>query len=139
MVRKRSLFSSCVVLVCAAVFVALASTRDVVAQDPPPTQDPPAQTGGGRQGGGAQAAARPQPYDRVITAEAKSDEGIFKVHRVGDRLFFEIPKAQLDKDFLWVTQIKRTTAGAGYGGQAAGNRVIRWSPRGDRILMLDIN
>ena len=139
MVRKRNSFSSWLVVACAAVFVALASTRGVVAQDPPPTQDPPAQTGGGRQGGGAAQAARPQPYDRVITAEAKSDEGIFKVHRVGDRLFFEIPKAQLDKDFLWVTQFKRTSAGAGYGGQAAGIRVIRWSPRGDRILMLVIN
>lgn len=139
MVRKRKTFSSWLVVACAALFVALASTRGVVAQDPPPTQDPPAPTGGRQGGGNAGQAARPQPYDRVITAEAKSDDGIFKVHRVGDRLFFEIPKAQLDKDFLWVTQIKRTTAGAGYGGQAAGNRVIRWSPRGDRILMLDIN
>jgi Met-zincin/Domain of unknown function (DUF5117)/Domain of unknown function (DUF5118) len=137
MVRKRSLFSSWFVVACAAVFVALANTRGVVAQDPPPAQDPPAATGG-RQGGGA-AATRPQPYDRVITAEAKTDEGIFKVHRIGDRLFFEIPKAQLDKDFLWVTQIKRTTTGAGWGGQAGGNRVIRWSPRGDRVLLLDIN
>jgi hypothetical protein len=139
MVRKRNLFSSWLVLVCAAVFVAIASTRDVVAQDPPPTQEPPAQAGGGRQGGAQGAAARPQPYDRVITAEAKTDDGIFKVHRIGDRLFFEIPKAQLDKDFLWVTQIKRTTTGAGWGGQAGGNRVIRWSPRGDRVLLLDIN
>jgi len=139
MVRKRSLFSSWLVVVCAAVFVALASTRGVVAQDPPPTQDPPAQAGGGRQGGGAQAATRPQPYASVITAEAKTDEGIFKVHRIGERLFFEIPKAELDKDFLWVTQIKRTTTGAGWGGQAGGNRVIRWSPRGDRVLLLDIN
>ena len=139
MVRKRSLFSSWLVVGCAAVFVALANTRGVVAQDPPPTQEPPAQAAGGRQGGGAQAAARPQPYDRVITAEAKTDEGIFKVHRIGDRLFFEIPKAELDKDFLWVTQIKRTTTGAGWGGQAGGNRVIRWSPRADRVLLLDIN
>ena len=138
MVRKRSLFSSWLMVACAALLVALASTRGVVAQDPPPTQEPPA--AGGRQGGGqGAAAARPQPYDRVITAEAKTDDGIFKVHRIGDRLFFEIPKAQLDKDFLWVTQIKRTTTGAGWGGQAAGNRVIRWVPKGDRVLMLDIN
>ena len=139
MVSKRNALSTWLVVACAAVFVAIASSRGVVAQDPPPTQDPPAQAGGGRQGGGNQAATRPQPYDRVITAEAKTDDGIFKVHRVGERLFFEIPKGQLDKDFLWVTQIKRTTAGAGYGGQAAGNRVIRWVPRGDRILLLDIN
>jgi hypothetical protein len=143
MVRKRSLFSSWLVVAGAAVFVAIAS-HGVVAQDPPPTpptEQPPAQAGGGRgrQGGAAQTPPRPRPYAEVITAEARTDEGIFKVHRVGDRLFFEIPKAQLDKDFLWVTQIKRTTTGAGWGGQAAGNRVVRWSPREDRVLLLDIN
>ncbi len=39
----------------------------VVAQDPPATQDPPA-AGGGRDGG------------RVITKEAKCDDGVFTVH-----------------------------------------------------------
>jgi hypothetical protein len=139
MVRNRSFMKSWQLVACAAVFAAIVNSRGVVAQDPPPTQDPPAQAAGGRQGGGAQAATRPQPYDRVITAEAISDDGIFKVHRVGERLFFEIPKGELDKDFLWVTQIKRTTTGAGWGGQAGGNRVIQWSMRGDRVLLRDIN
>src|SRR5687768_6385828 len=67
----------------------------------------------------------PRPFDRVITKEAKSDEGIFTVHRLGDRLFYEIPKGMLDKDFLWVSQIARTTLGVGWGGQAMGNRVVR--------------
>jgi hypothetical protein len=102
------------------------------AQDPP--QDPPA--GGGR-GGGGQQAREPQirPYDRVITKEAKSDEGVFTVHRLGDRLFYEIPKDKLGREFLWVSQIAKTTLGAGYGGQAAGNRVVKWERRGDRILL----
>src|SRR5688500_7784631 len=102
------------------------------AQDPP--QDPPA--GGGR-GGGGQQAREPQirPYDRVITKEAKSDEGVFTVHRLGDRLYYEIPKDKLGRDFLWVSQIAKTTLGAGYGGQSAGNRVVRWERRGDRILL----
>ena len=34
-----------------------------------------------------------------------------------------------------MSQIARTTLGAGYGGQAAGNRVVRWERRGDRILL----
>jgi len=102
------------------------------AQDPPP--DPPA--GGGR-GGGNQQSREPQirPYERVITKEAKSDEGIFTVHRIGDRVFYEIPADKLGREFLWVSQIARTTLGAGYGGQAAGNRVVKWERRGDRILL----
>src|SRR5688572_2800631 len=79
-------------------------------------------------------APEPRAYDRVITKEAKSDDGIFTVHRMGDRLFYEIPKGMLDKDFLWVSQIARTTLGVGWGGQAMGNRVVRWERRGNRVL-----
>ena len=81
----------------------------------------------------------PRPFDRVITKEAKSDQGIFTVHRLGDRLFYEIPKGMLDKDFLWVSQIARTTLGVGWGGQAMGNRVVRWERRGNRVLLRNIS
>jgi hypothetical protein len=102
--------------------------------------DPDLQGRGGGQGrGGNQEQPRPRPYEEVITAEARSDEGVFKVHRVGDDVFYEIPKAELGKDFLWVNQIKRTAAGAGYGGQSAGTRVIRWELRGDRVLIRNID
>ncbi len=103
-------------------------------QDPPPAQEPPA----GR-GGRGQQPAQPRPYGEVITSAAKTDDGIFKIHRIGETLFYEIPKAQLGKDFLWNTQIKKTTIGAGYGGQAAGSRVVRWVTKGDRVLLLNID
>jgi hypothetical protein len=93
--------------------------------------------GGGR--GGAQEEQEPKPYAEVITAEAVTDDGIFKVHKVKNDYFYEIPQAQLDKDFLWVNQIKKTTMGVGYGGQAAGSRVIRFRKKDDRVLMLNID
>jgi hypothetical protein len=100
-----------------------------------------AQRGGGA-GQGA-APARPRPYADVITAAAKTDDGVFKIHRItagnADNLFYEIPKAELDKDFLWDTEIKRTTIGVGYGGQAIGNRVVRWVLKGDRVLLENID
>ncbi len=99
------------------------------AQDPP--QDPPA--GGGR--GGRPTEPEIRPYERVITKDAKSDDGIFLVHRIKDRVLYEIPKDKLGREFLWVSQIAKTTLGAGYGGQAAGNRVVKWERRGDRILL----
>jgi hypothetical protein len=106
------------------------------AQDPP--QDPPAGGAGGGRGG---RATEPEirPYDRVITKDAKSDEGIFTVHRIKDKIFYEIPKDRLDREFLWVSQIAKTTLGAGYGGQSAGNRVVKWERRGDRILMRGVS
>ncbi len=66
-------------------------------------------------------------------------QGLFTVHRIGDRLFYEIPKDKLGRELLWVSQIARTTLGAGYGGQAAGNRVVKWERRGDRILLRSVS
>ena len=113
-------------------------------QTPPgdPTGDPQQgdETGrAGRAGNAGQAAAQPRPYNRVITAQAKTDEGIFNVHRIGERVFFEIPKAELGKDFLWVNQIKKTTLGVGYGGQALGRRVVRWERNGNRVLLRSVS
>jgi len=98
-------------------------------QTPPPT--PPA--------GGQGTAPVIRPYDRVITKEAKSDEGLFTIHRIGDRLYYEIPAAQLNKEFLWVSQIARTAIGAGQGGQAMGSRVVKWERRGNRVLLRSIS
>src|SRR5690349_8236726 len=36
--------------------------------------------------GGANAEPNPRPYARVITNEAKTKAGLFKIHRVGTRL-----------------------------------------------------
>src|SRR5205085_2383782 len=81
----------------------------------------------------------PQPYEKVITKDAKSKKGVFTVHQVKDKYYYEIPKKELDKDFLWVTQIARTTLGVGYGGQALGNRVVRWERNGNKINLRNID
>jgi hypothetical protein len=108
-------------------------------QNPQTPQQEPEQTGGRGGRGGQATPPAPRPYAQVITSAAKTDEGILKVHRVGETLYYEIPKAQLGKDFLWNTQIKKTTIGAGYGGQAAGSRTVRWVSKGDRVLLLSID
>jgi hypothetical protein len=74
----------------------------------------------------------------VITKEAKTDEGVFTVHTIKDKVYYEIPKSELNKEFLWVSQIARTTLGVGYGGQAAGNRVVKWERKGNRVLLRNI-
>src|SRR5687768_3883693 len=117
-------------------------------QDPPPQpQEPPqdpanppaagdaAAAGQGRGGRGNQ----PRPYNQVITKEATTDDGIFKVHRIREQIFYEIPKAQLGKDFLWVTQIKRTATGAGLGGDPVGSRVVRWELSANRVLLREVD
>ena len=105
-------------------------------------QEPPAAGGSGQEGGGRGGRAQEpeiRPYDRVITKDAKSDDGVFTVHRLKDRIYYEIPRERLGREFLWVSQIAKTTLGAGYGGQAAGNRVVKWERRGDRILLRSVS
>ena len=80
-----------------------------------------------------------RPYDRVITKDAKSDPGVFTVHRVRERVYYEIPKDLFGREFLWVSQIASTTPGAGSGGQAAGNRVVRWERRDRRVLLRSVS
>jgi len=111
-----------------------------LAQDPPPAEQAKPEAAAGF--GGARAGAgvpEPRPYEKVITKEFKTDEGLFKVHRNRDRVFYEIPKNELDKEFLWVSQIRRTTIGVGYGGQSLGNRVVRWELRDRRVLLKAVN
>jgi Met-zincin/Domain of unknown function (DUF5117)/Domain of unknown function (DUF5118) len=81
---------------------------------------------------------RIKSYDDVITKEAKSDPGLFLVHRVGDKVFYEIPTSGLGKDLLWVTQLAATQSGHGYAGSPIGDRVVRWEQRGDDILLRDV-
>ncbi len=111
----------------------------VAAQDAPPAPAPQAGAPGAPPPLDRNASPpEPRPYDRVITSDAKSDDGVFTVHRIGERLFYEIPAAELNREFLWVSQIARTTLGAGQGGQPAGNRVVRWERRNNRVLLRSV-
>lgn len=107
-----------------------------------------AQDTGSQDAGGGPAVVRqqtrnpepePRPYERVITKDAKSQPGIFTVHQVGARYFYEIPTSELNKDFLWVSLIAKTTLGVGYGGQADGNHVVRWERHGNHVLLRSVS
>src|SRR5690606_38964976 len=42
-------------------------------------------------------------YNSVITANAVTDDGLFKVHRLNDKYFYEIPDTLLNRDMLLVS------------------------------------
>jgi len=88
--------------------------------------------------GGAQGEPNPRPYAQVITPRAKSKKGVFDVHQIGSRLYFEIPASQQGKDFLVTTVLAGTNdaiAGSLYGPE----RVIRFERRDNRILVREAN
>ena len=123
---------------------ALAASAALYGQDPPPSPEPPA-AAGAKPAPGADASPRssgvpePKPFDKVITKEFSTDEGLFKVYRNRDKVYYEIPTAELNKEFLWVSQIRSTTLGAGYGGQALGHMVVRWELRDRRVLLRSVD
>jgi hypothetical protein len=83
----------------------------------------------------AAAADSMKPYAEVITAAATTDEGLFDVHRIGEKLLYEIPLARLGEEMLLLTRIAQTPAGAGYGGSKANTSVVRWQRHDDRVLL----
>lgn len=111
----------------------------VYAQDPTPEPAAPGPGGQQRPGGLGQASQDPQPYEKVITKDAKTKKGIFAVHQVKDKYYYEIPKSEMGKEFLWVSQIAKTTLGVGYGGQMLGQRVVRWEINENKVNMRNIN
>ncbi len=99
---------------------------------------------GGGQGGaqpGAQGGAngaqdpQPRPYATVITPRAITKNGVFKVHSVGSRLYFEIPRAELGKDYVIVTTLAGTPDEIGIRGTQGGNNLVRFERRENRIFV----
>ena len=86
-----------------------------------------------------------QPFEKVITNKAVSDEGIITVHKVEDKYYFEIPDKTLKKEFLVVTRL--TKAGAemrmgtvGYAGDQISQNVISFEKGpNDKVFLRSIS
>ncbi len=116
-----------------------------IAQDSPPESTPPQDANDSEASSGSKKVP-PKPngikkYDEVITEDAESDPGLFLVHRVDDKLYYEVPVEVIGKPMLLVTQIAGTTAGYSYAGMPAGDRVVRWEFRDaeETVLLRDVN
>jgi hypothetical protein len=74
-------------------------------------------------------------YGEVITAKARTSQGVFTVHRIDDKVYYEIPPDAYDKLMLWTTEVAKAPAGVGWGGSALGNRVVRWERRDNKVYL----
>ncbi|UOE37706.1 zinc-dependent metalloprotease [Chryseobacterium oryzae] len=84
-------------------------------------------------------------FKEIITDKAVSDEGVFTVHKVEDKYYFEIPDSVLKKEFLLVTRLTKAAAGmrsgnSGYAGDQIGQEIIAFEkgPK-DKILLRSIS
>ncbi|KPM32340.1 Hypothetical protein I595_1992 [Croceitalea dokdonensis DOKDO 023] len=77
----------------------------------------------------------PQPYAKVITKDAKTDDGLFKVHQVDNQHFYEIPDSLFNREMLMVSRISKTATGIGFGGGKINTQVLRWEKKPKKVLL----
>jgi len=87
----------------------------------------------------------PRPYKDVITEKASTRKGLFTVHKVEDKWFFEIGDSLLGRDILIVNRISKapvdTRSGFfGYAGDEINENVIRFEKGpNNRIFLRNIS
>ncbi len=76
-------------------------------------------------GGGSQPKPGPKAYKDVITDKAVSKKGLFIVHKVEDKYYFEIPDNLLKQEIMAVTRFSKVPGGAGiYGGELTNQQTL---------------
>ena len=77
-----------------------------------------------------------KPYKEVITDKAKTDAGLFKVHRLDGKYFYEIPDSLFNREMLVVTRYAKTPTEDGtYGGEELNEQVWKWQLRDKQVLI----
>ncbi|MBT8183288.1 MAG: zinc-dependent metalloprotease [Eudoraea sp.] len=76
-----------------------------------------------------------QPYNKVITKDAKTDTGLFEVHVVDNKHFYEIPDSLFNKEMLMVSRISKTATGIDFGGRKINTQVLRWEKKPTKVLL----
>ncbi len=77
-------------------------------------------------------------YSKVITKDAETDEGLFDVHWVDDKLYYEIPDSLLNREMLLVSRIAEVPTdyfGFFSGGSKTAEQVITFERQKDNILL----
>ena len=76
-----------------------------------------------------------QPYNKVITKDAETDKGLFNVHKVDNKHFYEIPDSLFNREMLMVSRISKTATGIGFGGGKINTQVLRWEKKPKKVLL----
>ena len=96
----------------------------------PPTTPPPAGT--------KPPTSKIKPYSEVITSAAETKKGVFFVHKVDDKYYFEVPDSLLERDMLIVSKISgyvENLAFGGAGSEAKPQQMVRFAKQGSQILL----
>ncbi len=65
----------------------------------------------------------PKPYKDVITEKAVTQPGLFLVHKVEDKYYFEIADSVMNREIMAVTRYVKVPTNSGFGRGAYGGEV----------------
>jgi hypothetical protein len=71
----------------------------------------------------------------VITKEAQTLPGVFAVHRIEDKVYFEIPQSAFRRLMLWQAEVAKGAPGVSWGGMSLGSSTVRWERRHNRVYL----
>jgi hypothetical protein len=81
----------------------------------------------------------PKPYGEVITGKARSMKGLFTVHKVDDKYYFEIPDALMGREVMAITRYTKVAGGGRvYGGELANQQVLRFEKGPDNKVFMRV-
>ncbi|HEY4064957.1 MAG TPA: zinc-dependent metalloprotease [Puia sp.] len=80
----------------------------------------------------------PKPYKDVITDKAITHHGLFTVHKVDEKWYFEIPDSLLLREFMAITRFSKTGGGGVYGGELANQQTLEWEKGPSNVLFLRV-
>ncbi len=81
----------------------------------------------------------PKPYSKVITDKAVTKHGLFTVHKVDDKWFFEIPDSLMGREMIVTTRYSKTAGGGGvYSGEMVNDQTIIWEKGPDNKVFLRV-
>lgn len=79
--------------------------------------------------------SEPKPYDKVVTAEAKTQAGLLRVHEVKGKLYFEIPKALLGQELLMVATATHVPVNTDHAGRMVNEDVVRFIQKDHKVYL----
>jgi len=79
-----------------------------------------------------------KPYKDVITDKAVTHKGLFTVHKIEDKWYFEIPDSMLLREFMAITRFGKTAGGGVYGGELANQQTLQWEKGPANTLFLRV-
>ena len=83
----------------------------------------------------AKKSKKEKIYKDIITKEAITDNGLFDIHKVKEKYYYEINDTLFGREMLMVTRIAKTASGLGFGGGKQNTQVLRWQKKDNKILL----